>query len=106
MHTGVDLNLTEDADRGKPIVSISDGTVTFAGYLGKAWGDVIVINHGSVFARYAHVSGIRVRAGDKVTVGQHIADVGNARGKWSYHFHFDISHTEYSVGQPCTLGKY
>ncbi len=99
-HTGADLNLNTprwDADRGAPVWSIASGTVTFAGRL-EGWGQVVVIRHdptesegNAVWARYAHVDRVQVRAGDQVARGQQIAVIGKPEAPDApYHLHFDI----------------
>ncbi|RPI31281.1 MAG: hypothetical protein EHM70_11860 [Chloroflexota bacterium] len=103
-HTGADLNLnkpTFDSDKGKPVYAVADGTVTFAAEVPGSWEGLIVIDHGllpdgtPVFSRYGHVDSILPKAGDVVTRGQKIAQVGyfGLPGKGNFHLHFDISNT-------------
>lgn len=101
-HTGADLNLPQDADRGLPVYAAADGVVTFAQAVGGAWRTLIVIQHAPlpdgtpVFSRYAHVD-IQIQAGQTVQRGQQIAKIGLFPGsttiKPNYHLHFDISRT-------------
>ncbi len=102
-HTGADLNLNVprwDSDRGAPVYAIASGTVVFVGRL-EIWGQVIVIRHDPrepegkpVWARYAHVDGVQVRAGDRVRRGQPIAVIGKPEPDSApYHLHFDICKT-------------
>ncbi len=104
LHTGADLNLNVprwDADRGAPVYAIASGTVVFAGRR-PIWGNIIVIRHDPpeangnlVWARYAHVDRMQVRAGDRVQRGQQIAVVGRPEpGTAPYHLHFDIAITD------------
>ena len=52
------------------------GTVTSAGYSGKA-GNLIIINHGNgLLTYYMHCNTIFVSAGQKVSKGQNIGQVG------------------------------
>ncbi|GAB4570570.1 MAG: hypothetical protein Kow0077_05000 [Anaerolineae bacterium] len=99
-HTGADLNLNSprwDSDRGAPVYAIASGTVTFAGRI-NVWGQVVIIRHdpvepdgNSVWARYAHIANVRVRAGDRVERGQQIAEIGKPEpASAPYHLHFDI----------------
>jgi murein DD-endopeptidase MepM/ murein hydrolase activator NlpD len=110
-HTGADLNLpgVSAADKGKPIYSIGDGKVTYAGKAGT-WGNIIVIEHADalvtypdghaarqmVYSRYGHVDpNILVRAGEAVTRGQNIGFIGLALYAVSgWHLHFDVSFTD------------
>src|SRR5215211_3857326 len=100
IHTGADLNLPGDADRDAAVYTIGDGTVTYAQMYPnpKAWGNIIVIDHGIVdgkplFSRYGHVGNIRVSKGQAVRMGDQIATVGNGNNLFAYHLHFDISTT-------------
>jgi len=100
-HTGVDLNKNQphwDADRDAPIYAPAAGAVTYSGNQ-RVWGWIIVIRHdplpdGTVlWSRMAHVANAQVRTGDRVELGELIAQVGNADGEQPYHLHFDIAKT-------------
>ncbi|MBW4435732.1 MAG: peptidoglycan DD-metalloendopeptidase family protein [Pleurocapsa minor GSE-CHR-MK-17-07R] len=98
-HTGADLNLNTprwDADANAPVYAPASGTVTFAASL-PIWGNIIVIKHDPlavggkvVYTRFAHVSNMIVKVGDRVRRGQQVCQVGNAFGRFAYHLHFDI----------------
>ncbi len=108
-HTGADLNLNSpywDADANTPVYAAASGVVVFADRL-AGWGNVIVIRHDplitngqQLYGRYAHVTDIKVRVGDRVVRGQQIAKVGNAEGLFPYHLHFDLSPTSILMSQP------
>ena len=116
-HTGADLNLpgSSGADKGKPIYSIADGRVTYAGKAGS-WGNIIVIEHpqafvtyhdGStgkqrVYSRYGHVDdNILVRTGQTVSRGDNIGFIGLPLGAVSgWHLHFDVSYTDILKKRP------
>jgi murein DD-endopeptidase MepM/ murein hydrolase activator NlpD len=108
-HTGADLNLntpTWDADARSPVYAAAGGVVT-AVQRYTNWGLVIVIRHDPlaatgqvVYGRYAHVEAPRVREGQRVRRGDHIANVGNADGTQPYHLHFDISPTDILRDRP------
>ncbi len=98
-HTGADLNLPQDADRGAPVYSTASGVVVFASRL-PTWGNVIIVKQDPLrstgivmYARYAHVGPMLVKVGDRVTRGQQISTVSNAFGRWAFHLHFDLSPT-------------
>jgi murein DD-endopeptidase MepM/ murein hydrolase activator NlpD len=98
-HTGADLNLPNDADRGVPVYACASGEVVFASRL-PTWGNVIIIKHdplasnGQVmYSRYGHVGEMLVRVGDRVRRGQQVSVVSNAFGRWAFHLHFDLSPT-------------
>ena len=96
-HTGADLNLnkpTWDADRDAPVYAVADGTVVYAA-INTAWGTnnaIITIRHSDgIWSRYAHIEKLLVKAGDFVTRGQRIAEIGNAGGRYPSHLHFDVA---------------
>ncbi len=105
-HTGADLNLPNDADRGAPVYSAASGVVVFANRL-PTWGNVIIIQHDPLvrtgrvmYGRYAHVGPMLVQVGDRVRRGQQITTVSNAFGRWAYHLHFDLSPTTILENNP------
>jgi murein DD-endopeptidase MepM/ murein hydrolase activator NlpD len=99
-HTGADVNLSGGvlADKYAPVHAVADGRVISASFVSIGWKNIIIIEHPVpgedrlVYARYAHVANMLVKAGDPVQRGQQIASVGEyAPDNW--HLHFDISHT-------------
>ncbi|WP_454778729.1 M23 family metallopeptidase [Georgenia muralis] len=90
LHAGMDLA----APDGHPIYAVADGVVTIAGRSsGGNTGYMVAIDHGGgVQSRYVHswASGIRVRVGDRVGAGDHIADVGSSGNSTGPHLHFEI----------------
>ncbi|MDQ7024502.1 MAG: peptidoglycan DD-metalloendopeptidase family protein [Anaerolineae bacterium] len=100
-HTGADLNWGSPyADKGLPTYACANGVVTFAGTL-RVWGYVIIIRHDPLYdpsgqvlySRYAHVQNLMVQAGDRVTRGQQVAEIGDGFGRFVPHLHFDLSPT-------------
>jgi len=90
-HTGSDFSAAD----GTPILAVADGTVTVAEFSG-GYGGLVVIEHtidgDTVATAYAHSweHGIHVSAGDQVTAGQHIADVGSSGMSTGPHLHFEV----------------
>jgi len=88
-HTGVDFA----CPIGTPVSAAKDGTVLEVGgntSWGAAYGNAIIIDHGNgVRALYAHLSGIGVKKGQKVTEGQLIAKSGNSGNSSGPHLHFE-----------------
>jgi murein DD-endopeptidase MepM/ murein hydrolase activator NlpD len=108
IHPGVDLNLNSprwDEDAHKPVYAIADGVVTCAQEF-PVWGKIVVIRHGTIYARYAHVEQMRVGVGQTVAQGEQIAQVGNADGTQPYHLHFDISPTDILSWKPSHWPKF
>lgn len=86
IHKGLDIA----APIGTPILAAADGRVTYADWAGT-YGMLVVIDHGNgLITRYAHASKIRVRAGERVSRGQHIADVGSTGRSTGPHLHFEV----------------
>lgn len=91
LHTGTDFA----APDGTPILAAADGLVTVAEFSG-GYGGLIVIEHTidghKVATAYAHMwqHGIHVHAGNHVTAGQHIGDVGSSGMSTGAHLHFEV----------------
>ncbi|WP_445257390.1 M23 family metallopeptidase [Nocardioides aurantiacus] len=91
LHTGVDLA----APSGTHILAAADGRVAYAGPA-SGFGHLILIEHTvggkRVATGYAHMyaDGIRVKAGDQVSAGQYIADVGTDGYSSGPHLHFEV----------------
>jgi murein DD-endopeptidase MepM/ murein hydrolase activator NlpD len=99
-HLGDDLNGIggENSDLGDAIYSVADGRVVLAQDGGPGWGNVIIVMHaieenGSrryVQSYYGHVDEVQVEVGQDVRRGEQIGTVGNARGKYWAHLHFEM----------------
>ncbi|MCK5425741.1 MAG: M23 family metallopeptidase [Emcibacter sp.] len=73
-----------------PIYATANGTITKAGRNG-AYGKFIEIDHGNGFkSRYGHLSKIKVKKGDKVTLEQKIGLMGTTGRSTSPHLHYEI----------------
>lgn len=77
-------------DRGVPVVAAGAGVAVFCGRRG-GYGNVIDIDHGDgLVTRYAHLSRISVRKGDRVTGGQPIGKLGSTGRTTGPHLHFEV----------------
>lgn len=86
MHAGVDLA----ARAGTPVAAAASGEVVHAGPAGT-YGNLVRIRHADGFeTRYAHLSRIDVRLGDRVERGQAIGAVGSTGRSTGPHLHFEI----------------
>lgn len=91
-HYGIDMA----SIKGTPIKAAYSGTVIEAGY-SKGFGKTIVINHNHKYkTRYAHLSKMLVRVGQRVSKGEIIGKVGDTglvRSKYGRdpsHLHFEV----------------
>lgn len=86
MHNGLDFR----GAQGQGILATGDGRVVFAGRKG-GYGNCIEIDHGSgVVTRYAHLSGINVRLGQRVDRGQRIGRMGSTGRSTATHLHYEV----------------
>lgn len=75
---------------GTDIKATADGVVVHAGW-SSGYGRLIKIQHEfGIETRYAHLSKIRVRVGQRVSRGQHIGDLGNSGRSTGPHLHYEI----------------
>ncbi len=85
-HEGLDIA----ANHGNNVYAYTDGRVVEAGWNG-GYGNCILINHGNGFkTRYAHLSRIDVRVGQKVQTGAKIGAVGSTGNSTGSHLHFEV----------------
>ncbi len=86
MHKGTDFA----APIGTPVYATGDGVVTKADW-GTGYGRVVYIQHDfGLETRYAHLSKIRVKKGQRVARGQRIGDMGNSGRSTGSHLHYEI----------------
>lgn len=78
------------APQGAGVHSLMDGTVAYSGWM-SGYGNVVVINHGSISSLYAHNSKLLVNVGDSVKGGQQIALVGTTGYSTGPHIHFEVT---------------
>ena len=87
-HTGIDFAVPA----GTNIIAVADGVIANANW-GKSYGvqivQEVVQNDKKSWVIYAHLSKSLVKAGDKVTKGQHIGESGNTGNSSGQHLHFE-----------------
>lgn len=75
---------------GTDIFATADGVVTHAGWQ-SGYGRLVTIQHAfGIETRYAHNSNIRVKVGQRVSRGDHIADMGNTGRSTGTHLHYEV----------------
>lgn len=86
MHEGMDFT----CDVGTPVYATGDGTVTLAKW-NSGYGNCVDISHGYGYTtRYAHLSKLLVRDGQKVKRGDKIALSGNTGKSTGPHVHYEV----------------
>lgn len=86
MHNGTDFA----ASHGTPIHATADGVVIHAGWL-SGYGRLVKIQHEfGIETRYAHMSKIRVKVGQRVSRGDRVGDMGNSGRSTGTHLHYEV----------------
>ncbi|MDZ4137230.1 MAG: M23 family metallopeptidase [Paracoccaceae bacterium] len=86
MHEGTDFA----ASTGTPIYATADGVVTQADW-NSGYGRQIKIKHDfGIETSYAHLSNIRVKAGQRVSRGDRIGDMGSSGRSTGTHLHYEV----------------
>lgn len=85
-HNGTDMA----GPLGTDVSATADGVVTFAGRQ-SGYGNLIKVRHAQGFETYyAHLYRIRVKPGQKVSLGDHIGDMGNSGRSTGVHLHYEV----------------
>ena len=86
MHEGMDISNRV----GTGVVAPSDGIVSDVGN-DLVYGKILVISHGfGMTSRYCHLSKTLVKAGQKVTRGDKIAEIGMTGRTTGPHLHYEV----------------
>ncbi|MEO0667007.1 MAG: M23 family metallopeptidase [Pseudomonadota bacterium] len=86
MHNGVDFA----ASLGTPLYATADGVVTHAGWQ-SGYGRLVKIQHEfGIETRYAHLSRLQVKVGQKVSRGDRIGDMGASGRVTGVHLHYEV----------------
>jgi hypothetical protein len=89
-HAAIDLAGDKPGMFGLDIVASKGGVVVFSGNKG-GYGKTVQIRHpDGTLSQYAHCETLRVKEGDVVQQGQHIADMGSSGTSTGAHLDFKI----------------
>ncbi len=87
LHTGLDFR----APIGTPVYATADGVVGHAGRSGNGYGIHIDLKHGYGYeTKYAHLSKVMVREGQKIKRGDIIGLTGNTGLSKGPHLHYEV----------------
>jgi murein DD-endopeptidase MepM/ murein hydrolase activator NlpD len=91
-----------DSDLGDPVYSCADGIVTFAHDVRQGWGNVVLVRHAYrdpasgqvkfIDSLYGHLDRIMVKVGQQLKRGQQLGTIGNNRGMYPAHLHYEMRH--------------
>ena len=85
-HHGIDFA----APWASPVTATGAGVVKYAGTR-SGWGRMVEIDHGNGFVtRYAHMSRITVKAGQKVGLHDKVGELGSSGRSTGPHVHYEI----------------
>lgn len=85
-HPGIDFK----GRKGQPARCTANGRVIFAGWDG-GYGNCVKIAHANHYETlYGHLSRIKVKAGQEVTAGQEIGEIGSTGRSTGAHLHYEI----------------
>ncbi len=86
MHTGLDLAGRMNCH----VYSAADGVVDTIARM-NAYGNTVIISHSNnIKTKYAHLSKITVKQGDKVLLGQNIGNQGCSGVATGHHLHLEV----------------
>lgn len=93
LHSGMDFRVPT----GSAARTTAAGTVVKAGWNG-GYGRMVEIDHGGGFAtRYAHLSKIEVKEGQKVGKGEVVGKAGSSGRSTGPHLHYEVRHNGTAV---------
>lgn len=94
LHSGIDFT----APTRTPVYATGNGSIIFAKYEGRGYGNHIIINHGFGYkSLYGHLSSIEVFERQKVKRGELIGYVGNTGTSTAPHLHYEVIKGERKV---------
>lgn len=86
IHNGIDLSAASRA----PVMATAPGLVTFAGWNGE-FGNMVEIDHGyGLSTRYAHLSRIQVKVGQRIAARHVIGLIGTTGRSTGPHVHYEV----------------
>jgi len=100
LHLGEDWNGKGggNTDLGDPVYVAAHGLVVYADDICCGWGNTVRVIHflpyhteyKYVESIYSHLHNVHVKVGDLIMRGEQIGSIGNAKGRYSAHLHFEM----------------
>ena len=87
-HPGLDIGTLRSLDVTAAAHGVVEKTGETAGFEG--YGNIVEIRHGRFEELYAHLSAWRVKVGQRVWAGEHIATAGCTGSCTGTHLHFEV----------------
>ena len=88
LHNGIDIGL----ERGTPVRSTWEGTVTYAGWSNAGYGNLVIVQNGDWTMYYAHLSAFSVSAGQEIQTGTVLGLSGSTGWSTGPHLHYEVRH--------------
>lgn len=86
LHSGLDFR----GKTGQNIRTTADGKVIFAGKM-NGYGNLVKVRHGYGYeTRYAHLSAISVKVGERVSAGDVVGKLGSTGRSTGPHLHYEV----------------
>ncbi len=89
---GRGINISTDC--GKPVRAVDSGRVIYSGGDLKAYGNMVIVDHGDFISIYAYNEKNLVKRGDRVSSGQQIALVGRRNEGEECMLYFELRNKE------------
>jgi murein DD-endopeptidase MepM/ murein hydrolase activator NlpD len=89
---GRGINISTDC--GKPVRAVDSGRVIYSGGDLKAYGNMVIVDHGDFISIYAYNEKNLVKRGDRVSSGQQIALVGRKNEGEECMLYFELRNKE------------
>jgi len=86
--------ITIATDCGKPVRAVDSGKVIYSGGDLKAYGNMVIVDHGDFISIYAYNEKNLVKRGDRVSSGQQIALVGRKNEGEECMLYFELRNKE------------
>jgi len=93
MHSGIDFR----GAYGSPILAAANGKVIYAG-IRSGYGNCVEVAHSNgLVTRYAHLSRIVVRPGQRVSRGDRLGGMGSTGRSTGTHLHFEVRMNDHAI---------